>query len=133
MTTESLPLILTFWNVGAGGAVRPLDVPGAAAAGFAAGEAPAAAAAGDEAAAGAAGADVGFGASVGLAAGAGAWLLQAARTGSAATPRPSRSIARRESRWLAEPPAGTRDRVGSMRFFLALRRILGATDPSFSR
>src|SRR5829696_7729726 len=77
MMTDSLPLILTGLNSGAGGAVRPDDVPAAVWAGLlSAGLAAAAGAvvAAGAAAAGAAGfaASAGLGASVGLAAAAGA-------------------------------------------------------------
>src|SRR5215212_6864799 len=113
MITDSLPLILTGLNSGAGGAVRPDEVPAAvwaglaASAGFAAAAGAAVAAGGAAAAAVGLAASAGFGASVGLAAAAGAvvaagaaacWLPHAARIGRAAIASPMRTITRRERR-----------------------------------
>src|SRR5215212_8352110 len=121
MITDSLPLILTGLNSGAGGAVRPDDVPAAVWAGFAASAGLAgAAAAGAAVAAGAAAVAAGFGASVGLAtstgfgasagwggaAGAdGCWAPHAARTGNAAIASPMRTAERRDRRRPVSPKA----------------------------
>src|SRR4051794_9644295 len=130
--TDSLPLILTGLNSGAGGAVRPDEVAAAAwPAGLAAGDAPGeaaaagdapgeAAAAGDEA--GAAAGAVGLAASVGFAAAVGAAGAvvppQAARIGSAAAARPIRSMLRRDRRPGIEP-------VGEPRLVSLTRHLLG--------
>src|SRR5262245_21502647 len=116
MMTESLPLILTGLNSGAGGAVRPEEDAGAAWAAGLAASVGLAAAAGAVVAAGAAAGAAGFAASVGLAAagavvaagaagadvglaGVSGWLPQAARIGRAATASPSRRAALLERRW----------------------------------
>src|SRR5215207_9570930 len=125
MMTESLPLILTGLNSGAGGAVRPEEAAGAAwpaglpasaglaaagavvAAGAAAGAAGLGASVGLAAAAGAAGAVVAAGAAgaaVGLA-GAAGWPPHAARMGRAAMASPIRTAARRERRRPTNPGA----------------------------
>src|SRR5215212_301276 len=115
MITDSLPLILTGLNSGAGGAVRPDDVPAAVWAGFAASAGLAgAAAAGAAAVAAGFGASVGlatstgFGASAGLGGAAGAdgcWAPHAARTGNAAIASPMRTAERRDRRRPVSPKA----------------------------
>src|SRR5215217_6166998 len=109
MITDSLPLILTGLNSGAGGAVRPDDVPAAVWAGFAASAGLAgAAAAGAAAVAAGFGASVGFAASTGLGGAAGAdgcWAPHAARTGNAAIASPMRTAERRDRRRPVSPKA----------------------------
>src|SRR5690348_18513083 len=80
MITDSLPLILTGLKSGAGGAVRPEEVPAAVWAGLAA-SAGLAAAAGAVVAAGAAAGAAGLAASAGLAAGASVGLAAAGAAG----------------------------------------------------
>src|SRR5829696_2708308 len=99
MMTESLPLILTGLNSGAGGAVRPEEVPAAVWAGLLSAGLAAAAGAAVAAGAAAAGASVGLagaaGAAVGFAGAAACWLPHAARMGRAAIASPIRTIMRR--------------------------------------